>query len=203
MKEADFPKITRMLNSFGKEVVKKAKKNLKKAKKGGGNLEKSIKFNLIPESDGFVVEFSMADYGSFVDKGVKGAGGTIKSGKHAGSYGGRRWYMTWEGKRKDSPYKFGSGKSSGSIYKGIGSFIQKKGLQPRSAGGQFMTTAGLKIAIVKVLWVKGIHGISFFQNSLMLGMRSFKKEFGEALKADIIEAWGGMESSTGTWSMFD
>lgn len=176
------------LNSFGKQVVKDAKSNLSKAGKGGGDLEKSIKFSVVKNGDLLDVQFSMADYGTFVDKGVKGAGGTIKSGKHKGSYGGRRHYITWEGKRKDSPYKFGSGKSSGSIYKGIGSFIRKKGLQPRSEGGQFMTTAGLKIAIVKVLWVKGIHGISFFQKSLMRGMQSFAENYGKALGKDILES---------------
>ena len=181
--------VTNFLNSFGKEVVDNAKSNLRKADKGGGNLEKSINFKVEQIGDDFVVEFSMADYGTFVDKGVKGAGGTIKSGDHAGTWGGRRWYMTWEGKRKDSPYKFGSGKGKkNGIYKGIGSFIRKKGLQPRSEGGQFMTTAGLKIAIVKVLWTKGIHGISFFQKSLQLGMRDFSENYAEALKEDILKA---------------
>ena len=143
---------------------------------------------MVTDTDGFKVQFYMADYGTFVDKGVKGAGGRIKSGEHKGSYGGRRHYITWEGKRKDSPYKFGSGRSSGSIYKGIGSFIRKKGLQPRSEGGQYMTTAGLKIAIVKVLWVKGIHGISFFQKSLMRGMKNFAENYGKALGEDILES---------------
>ena len=188
----DFPNITRMLNSFGKEVVLRAKKNLSSAGKGGGKLEKSINFNVTAEADGFVVRFSMTPYGKFVDKGVKGAGGKIKSGEHEGSYGGRRHYITWKGKRKDSPYKFGSGKSSGSIYKGIGSFIKKKGLQPRSEGGQYMTTAGLKIAIVKVLWIKGIHGISFFQNSLMLGMKHFGTELLQGVKEDIIENFNNL-----------
>ena len=176
------------LNSFGKQVVKDAKKNLSKAGKGGGNLEKSIKFEVVENSGNLDVEFSMADYGTFVDKGVKGAGGTIKSGDHKGSWGGRRWYVTWEGRRKDSPYKFGSGKGRGSIYKGIGSFIRKKGLQPRSEGGQYMTTVGLKIAIVKVLWIKGIHGISFFQKSLMLGIQDFAENYGKALGEDILES---------------
>jgi hypothetical protein len=128
----------------------------------------------------------MADYGTFVDKGVRGQGGTIKSGEHKGTWGGKRFYQTWEGKRKQSPYQFGSGKSSGSIYKGIGSFIRKKGLQPRSEGGQFMTTAGLKIAIVKVLWTKGIHGISFFQKPLGLALKTFNEGLLEGVKEDII-----------------
>jgi hypothetical protein len=184
--------IENYLNSFGKEVVKRSKENLISAGKGGGKLEKSIRFRVTSDADGFVIRFSMLPYGKFVDKGVKGAGGKIKSGKHEGSYGGRRHYITWKGKRKDSPYKFGSGKSSGSIYKGIGSFIKKKGLQPRSAGGQYMSTKGLKAAIVKVLWIKGIHGISFFQNSLMLGMKNFGSELLQGVKLDIIENFNNL-----------
>ena len=181
--------VERYLKSFGREVVRGAKANLSSAGKGGGNLEKSIDFKVFPYNDGFIVDFLMADYGTFVDKGVKGAGGTIKSGEHKGTWGGRRYYTTCEGKRKDSPYKFGSGKGKkNGIYKGIGSFIRKKGLQPRSEGGQFMTTVGLKIAIVKVLWIKGIHGISFFQQPLGLAMKDSGEKLLEAITKDIIES---------------
>jgi len=187
MAKDDFKNLKNYLNSFGAEVVNNAKSNLKAAKKGGGNLEKSINFKVVPNLKGFVVQFFMADYGTFVDKGVKGAGGTIKSGEHKGTWGGRRHFINWKGKRQDSPYQFGSGKGKkNGIYKGIGSFIKKKGLQPRSEGGQYMTTAGLKIAIVKVLWTKGIHGISFFQKSLMLGMKEYGEHLLGAVKEDII-----------------
>ena len=180
--------IERYLNSFGKEVVANTKKNLNSAGKGGGNLEKSIRFEVVSDADGFSVQFYMANYGAFVDKGVKGAGGKIKSGDHKGSWGGRRHYITWEGKRKDSPFKFGTGTGEkGGMRKGIGSFIKKKGLQPRSKGGQYMTTAGLRIAIMRVLWIKGIHGISFFQKSLMLGMKEFGKDLLGNVKQDIID----------------
>lgn len=184
----DTKNIEKELNSFGRQVIRDSKKNLLSGGKGGGNLEESLDFKVVPNNDGFTVEFTMADYGAFVDKGVKGAGGTIKTGKHAGTYGGRRHYQTWEGKRKDSPFQYGSGKGSGSIYTGIGKFIKKKGLQPRSKGGQFQTTLGLKIAIVKVLWTKGIHGISFFQKSLNLGMKKIRKELLGAVEADIIDS---------------
>ena len=158
--------LERYLNSFGRNIVKKARENLTDANKGGGNLSRSLNFKVKRKGNAYSVELYMTDYGKFVDQGVKGAGGEIKTGRHAGTYGGRRHYITWEKRRKDSPYQFGSGKGTGSIYDGIGSFIRKKGLQPRSEGGQFMSTQGLKIAIVKVLWVKGIHGISFFQQPL-------------------------------------
>ena len=72
--------------------------------------------------------------------------------------------------------------------KGIGSFIKRKGLQPRSEGGQFMTTKGLKIAIMKVLWIKGIHGISFFQESLNYGLKNFGKDLLGSVKEDIINS---------------
>ena len=49
-----------------------------------------------------------------------------------------------------------------------------------------MTTLGLKIAIVKVLWTKGIHGISFFQKSLMLGMQDYGKDLLSNVKEDIL-----------------
>ena len=179
--------VEKYLTSVGQEVINGAKSILRKKDKGGGNLEKSLDFEVVPIGDNFALRFYMADYGTFVDKGVKGAGGEIKSGIHKGKYGGRRYYTTWEGKRKDSPYKFGSGKSSGSIYKGIGSFIRKKGLQPRSQGGQFMSTTGLKIAIVKVLWTKGIHGISFFQKPFGEAWKTFEVGLAEALKKDIID----------------
>jgi len=183
--EIDTKSIENQLNSFGQEVVNRARENLRAAGKGGGNLDKSIEFKVLPYEKGFTVQFRMANYGEFVDKGVKGAGGEIKSGKHKGTWGGRRYYTTWQGQRKDSPYQFGSGKGSGSIYKGIGSFIKKKGLQPRSEGGQYMTTAGLKIAIVKVLWIKGIHGISFFQEALGLYMKTFGKDLLTSVVQDI------------------
>ena len=181
--------VEKYLKSFGQEVVRGAKANLQSAGKGGGNLENSLDFKVKPDGNGFILQFLMADYGTFVDKGVKGAGGTIKSGKHKGTWGGRRYYTTWEGQRKDSPYKYGSGKGKkNGIYKGIGSFIKKKGLQPRSEGGQYMTTVGLKIAIVKVLWIKGIHGISFFQQPLGLAMKDSGEKLLEAMTKDIIDS---------------
>ena len=47
--------IEKYLNSFGKQVVNRAKGNLQKAKKGGA-LEQSIKFKVVTSQDGFTVE---------------------------------------------------------------------------------------------------------------------------------------------------
>jgi len=181
--------IERYLTSWGKEVIKKAKRNLQDGGKGGGNLEKSLKAVVKESPNGSMsVEFMMADYGTFVDKGVKGAGGEIKTGKHAGQWGGRRWFINYKGKRQDSPYKYGTGTGAkGGMSKGIGSFIKKKGLQPRNEKGQYQSPLGLKIAIMKVIWTKGIHGISFFQNSLMLGIGTLKENLGKEIADGLIE----------------
>ena len=177
--------VERFLDSFAKKVVQRAKSNLVAAGKGG-KLEKSIKSKVIKVRDNFVIRWTMANYGEFVDKGVKGKGGTIPNGKYKGNHGGRRHYQTWEGKRKDSPFKFGSGTGKkGGLRKGIASFVRKKGLQPRSKGGKYMSPKGLVYLISRSIYIRGIHGISFFQNSLRFGMKTFRADYGAAVRKDI------------------
>ena len=48
--------------------------------------KKSIKFDIVEDESGVSVQFFMADYGTFQDKGVKGTGGEIKSGDHKGKW---------------------------------------------------------------------------------------------------------------------
>ena len=129
----------------------------------------------------------MNSYGTFVDKGVKGAGGTIKSGENAGSWGGRRWYINFQGQREDSPYQFGTGSGQkGGMTKGIASFIRKKNINRDSVTGKVIPAKSIKLAIMKVLWIKGIHGISFFKTPLMLGMKNFAIQAPPEIKEDII-----------------
>ena len=178
--------LERELESWGKEVVKNAKKFLKEGK-GSTSLEKTIKSKVKYDGNKVTVQFYMADYGTFVDKGVRGAGGEIKSGKNEGNWRGKRFYKTYKGKKRQSPYIFGSGKSrGGSIYTGIEKFIKKKGIKGRSSiTGRFITNKSLAFAITKVLWVKGIHGISFFQKALGIGLSELSDDLRNAIKQDI------------------
>ena len=188
--------VERFLDSFGKKVVQRAKKNLVAAGKGG-KLEKSIKSKVVKLGNkGFTVRWTMADYGEFVDKGVKGKGGEIKSGKTKGSYGGRRHYKTWEGKRKDSPYKFGSGRGKkGGLTKGLFEWIKKKGIKGRDLKGRFISHKSLSVAMARSIYIRGIHGISFFQNSLMIGMKTFRADYAAAVRKDIEDNLGGGEKN--------
>ena len=183
--------IENYLNIVGGNVVKQARANLRKAGKGGGKLEGSIKAIVKPTNTGYVVQFMMADYGTFVDKGVKGKGGEIPNGKYKGNWGGRRWYIDYKGKRQDSPYKFGRGTGKkGGLTKGIASWTRKKGLQPRSEGGQFMSPKGLNYVIRRNIWIRGIHGISFFQKPLGLAIQSIEGSgMLDAIKQEILDGF--------------
>jgi hypothetical protein len=68
----DTENLQRYLDSFGNQVVNRAKGNLQKAKGGKTKLEQTIRFEIVETADGFTVQFYMADYGVFVDKGVSG-----------------------------------------------------------------------------------------------------------------------------------
>ena len=183
--------VENFLNSFGKQVVTDAKGFLQKAK-GQTKLANTIYFNLKEAGDYFIVEFSMADYGTFVDKGVRGAGGKFPdTSKYAGSWGGKRFYRTYKGRKKQSPYKFGTGTGEkGGLTKALSKWIKRKGIRGRSAKtGRFITDKSLVRLMARAIYIRGIHGISFFQRALERGFAKsrFSKGMLKAIKQDIID----------------
>tara|TARA_R100000315_G_scaffold10760_1_gene3401 strand:- start:19 stop:603 length:585 start_codon:yes stop_codon:yes gene_type:complete len=181
--------IKNFLNSFGRKVTKQAKNNLSTAGKVvTGTLLNSIKYKLISTPKGYSLRFYSADYGDFVDKGVSGTGGTFKSGKYKGSHSGVRYYKNIKGgSPTKSPYQFGSGKGSGSIYKALDKWIVKKGIAPRDAQGKFISRLGLKIAIVRSIWIRGIQGISYYTTPMRIGLKKFPTDLLNAFNKDFME----------------
>tara|TARA_R110000787_G_scaffold156160_1_gene270044 strand:- start:12237 stop:12830 length:594 start_codon:yes stop_codon:yes gene_type:complete len=175
----------RFFDSIGKMIVAKAKSNLSSAK-GATALEGTIDYDVVKIPEGLAIYFKMADYGTFVDKGVKGKGGTIVGGKYDGSWGGRRYFTTYEGKRKDSPYKFGSGSGpAGGLTKAIGKWIKTKGLKGRDEKtGRFITDKSLVFLISRNIYIRGVHGISFFQNAIQKGIKDLGKGYEVAFIED-------------------
>jgi hypothetical protein len=170
--------LERYLNSFGKQVVNRAKGNLQKTKGGGTALEKSIDFKVTNNAEGFAVQFFMTDYGTFVDKGVSGTNKV-------------RSFKDYKGKVITSPYKFGTGssrvgKSKGGMSGIMAKWVKKKGFQWRDKKGRFMSHKSMGYIIARSIYSKGIKGISFFQKPLMLGLKQFGKEMLGAVKDDII-----------------
>jgi len=162
--------LERYLNSFGKQVVNRAKGNLQKAKGGGTNLEKSLSFKVITSPEGFSVQFYMDSYGTFVDKGVSG---TNK----------KRSFKDYKGRTISSPYKYTTKQPPSRV---LDKWIVKKGIAPRDEKGRFMSRKSISFLIARSIKRKGIQGISFFQKPLMLGLKQFGKEMLGAVKDDII-----------------
>ena len=160
------------LNSFGKQVVNRAKGGLQKAKGGGTNLENSIKFEVVTTNDGFSVQFFMDSYGTFVDKGVSG-------NKQ------QRKYKDYLNKTISSPYKYTTKQPPPSI---LSKWISKKGIKGRDKkSGRFISNMSLAFIIGRAIKRDGIQGISFFQKPLGLGLKQFGKDMLGVIKEDIIE----------------
>jgi hypothetical protein len=164
--------IERYLNSFGKQVVNRAKGNLQKAKGGGTALEGTIRFKVITDADGFSVQFYMSNYGTFVDKGVSGNKKIQK-------------YKDYLGKVINSPYKYTTKQPPPDI---LAKWISKKGLKGRDAKtGRFISHKSLAFIIGRKIKRDGIKGLSFFQKPLGLGLKQFGKDLLGNVKQDIID----------------
>jgi len=162
--------IERYLNSFGKQVVNRAKGNIQKAKGGGTALEQSISFKVVTDTDGFKVQFYMADYGTFVDKGVSG---NKKQQK----------FKDYKNKVITSPYKYTTKQPPSGV---LDKWVVRKGIAPRDEGGRFIKRKSLVFLIARKIKRDGIKGISFFQKPLALGLRQFGKDLLSNVKEDII-----------------
>ena len=147
----DTKNIERYLNSFGKQVVNRAKGGLQKAKGGGSALEQSISFKVVTDADGFSVQFYMEDYGTFVDKGVSGT-------KVSQSF------KDYKNQIKTSPYKYTTKQPPAGI---LAKWIKKKGIKGRDKkSGRFISHLSLAYIIGRKIKRDGIKGLSFFQKPL-------------------------------------
>ena len=161
------------LNSFGKQVVNRSKANLGKAKGGNTALANSIKFEVKPDGNGFVVKFYMADYGAFLDKGVSG-------NKKKQSY------KNYKNQTESSPYSYTTKQPPPGI---LAKWIKKKGIKGRDKkSGRFISNLSLAFIIGRSIKRDGIKSLSFFQKPLGLGMKEFGKDLLGALTTDITDS---------------
>lgn len=155
------------LDAFGKYVVKQSRANLtRKKKKDTGELYKSIDYDLFVSKTeaSFSLSFKMADYGEFIDKGVKGVSSSAKA--------------------PNSPYKFGTGSGSkGGLTNGIDQWVSRKRIQFQDRqNGKFMSYKQTAFLIRRSIWFKGIETTNFFSKPLE---DAFKR-----LPDDLLDAFG-------------
>ena len=166
--------LERYLNSFGKQVVNRAKAGLGKEKGGGTALGSSIRYELTKE---FNVEFFMNSYGEFLDKGVSGT--QVK-----------RSFKNQENQDEKSPFSY---TTKGPPIDILSKWIKMKGIKPKGLGtgrskntGQFVS--GFAYLISRKIKRDGIKALSFFQKPMRLAMKNFDFLYGQALRQDIEEA---------------
>ena len=161
------------LNSFGKQVVNRSKANLGKAKGGNTALAQSIRFEVKPDGNGFVVKFYMDNYGAFLDKGVSG-------NKKKQSY------KNYKNQMESSPYSYTTKQPPPGI---LAKWIKKKGIKGRDKkSGRFISNLSLAFIIGRSIKRDGIKSLSFFQKPLGLGMKEFGKDLLGALTTDITDS---------------
>ena len=176
MAQDKFKNVEKYLNSLGKYVVKQSRTMLTKAKKNvDKSLYNSIKYEVVPDGDSFILQFYMLNYGQFVDKGVSGKKKIQE-------------YTTWDKRKVASPFQY---KTKGPPIDIISKWIKKRGIKPKGLGrgrskdtGQYLS--GFAYLISRKIKRDGIKSLSFFQRPLGLGMDHFGKDLLGAVKEDIL-----------------
>lgn len=153
------------IKKYGKEVEAEIRNRLLSAGKlASGKLLKSIRFMFRKSVENLEVEFRMADYGKFVDKGVSGAG--IPNG--------------FKGKKKrvikNRPYSFTTKMPPESS---IRSWLRIQGL-PKEAS----------FPIRRSIFIFGIEPTNFFTIPTTRRQKQFIEKLDEAIAKDIDEQIG-------------
>ena len=135
-----FKSISRTLNSFAKEVIIEAQKELQtQGKSNSGDLAKSLGYDLKVDKDGFILKFlDQRDkpYGDFVDKGVSGVM-----------------------KKYNTPYKYLAKKPpAGALTK----WVASKRFQFRDDKGRFLSYKTMGYIISNSIFKKGLKPSLFF-----------------------------------------
>ena len=157
------------LNLFAKTVVADAKKNLVDDRKSLGDLYKSVSYTLDKSQNEFLIDFLMEDYGTFVDKGVRGKTSTYPETQSA-----------------LSKYQYGSGNfPKYGLREGIAKWLKKKRFQFRDKRGRFMSYESMNYLISMSIYNKGIKANLFFTTPFELGLQNLPRQLTKAFTLDI------------------
>lgn len=157
----------KQLDKFRKYVIQQAKSNLSKSKKNSSKkLYDSINGVSKVNPNSISLYFEMLDYGLYQDKGVQG----LKSN-----------YL----ENKNTPYSYKKGVPSRQMIKNLDKWIVRKGIAPRDSKGRLMNRKGLKFAIAKSIFNKGIKASLFFTKPFEKAYKNLPNELISAYGLDI------------------
>jgi hypothetical protein len=158
-------KVNKTIQMFRDYVIREAKDNLKRTGHNNtSSLANSLKGEIVTDDNYAIVGFTMNDYGTFVDLGVKG--------------------KTSSNKAPNSPYKFGSGTGKkGGLTQGINKWVKQKGFQFRDKRGRFLSYDSTAYLITRSIFHKGIKPSLFFTKPFEAGYKKY-------IDIDLIKAFG-------------
>jgi hypothetical protein len=158
--------VEKTIKRFRDYVIQQSRSNLSKSGKNSSKeLYNSLKGEVVSENGFTIVGFQMADYGAFVDQGVKG--------------------KTSSNKAPNSPFKFGSGTGKkGGLTKGINQWVKQKGFQFRDRkSGKFLSYDSTAYLITRSIFHKGIKPSLFFT-------KPFEEGYKKYIDVDLLKAFG-------------
>jgi hypothetical protein len=157
--------VEKVIKRFRDYVIQQSRSNLTKGGKNNTkSLYNSIKGEVVTENNFTIVGFTMDDYGTFVDLGVKG--------------------KTSSNKAPNSPYKFGSGSGrKGGLTQGINKWVKQKGFQFRDKKGRFLSYDSTAYLITRSIFHKGIKPSLFFTKPFEAGYKKY-------IDTDLVKAFG-------------
>lgn len=147
------------LEQFRDKVVEESKKNLRKAGKGGGDLEKSIKGGDVKVTErSLQFDIEMEYYGTFQDKGVSG----VK-------------------KKYNTPYSYRDKMPPPSK---LDKWSVRKGIAPRDEKGRFIKRTSLNWLIARSIFFNGIKPSLFFTKPFLKYSKDLPTELESAFALD-------------------
>ena len=161
------------LQAFGKYVVQQSRSNLTKQKHNvSKGLYNSLRYNIAEENRDLLLTFSMDDYGTFLDKGVKGAKPTsVKRGVQ---------------KAPNSPYSY---KAKMPPMQDIKLWAKAKNIRLRDSAGKFSKGNYNTIAFIlqKRIFAQGIKPTMFFTKPFNAAFKKYPDLIKDAYALDLIE----------------
>jgi hypothetical protein len=166
-------KVNKTIEMFRDYVIREAKDNLKRSNHNNtSSLSNSIKGEVVTENDFTIVGFTMNDYGTFVDQGVKGSDPSQVS-KNAKIKGQQAPNSPYSFKTKRPPSKF------------LEQWAKEKNFRLRDEKGRFKQGNYKTIGIIlaKNIWARGLKPSLFFTKPFEAGYKKY-------IDIDLVKAFG-------------
>jgi len=164
-----YENLKNIIDKYAKYVIQQAKTNLSKDDKGGGTLYNSLSYDVDVETNAFLLEFLMEDYGPFVDKGVRGLNSTYPETRAA-----------------LSQFRYGSGTGpKGGLTKGIDNWLRQKKFRWRDDLGRFISYKSMRYLIVQKIYHQGLKANLFFTKPFEKGLQLLGDEMLEGFALDV------------------